>query len=57
LVHELRVDRDPNGGTCTIWFRSPGTYTVSVEGATAPAQTAVVAEGEIVTGVDFAIAP
>jgi hypothetical protein len=30
---------------------------VSVEGATAPAQTAVVAEGEIVTGVDFAIAP
>jgi hypothetical protein len=44
-------------GTYTLWFLSPGTYTVSVDGAAAPAQTVVVDEGEIVTGVDFAIAP
>jgi hypothetical protein len=44
-------------GTYTLWFLSPGTYTVSVEGSAAPAQTVVVGEGEIVTGVDFAITP
>jgi len=44
-------------GTYTLWFLSPGTYTVSVDGAAAPAQTVVIDQGELVTGVDFATAP
>jgi hypothetical protein len=42
-------------GTYTIWFLAPGTYSVSVDGSTAEAQTVVVGEGQVVTGVNFQI--
>jgi hypothetical protein len=44
-------------GVYTIWFLSPGTYTVSVEGVTGATQTVTVGPGEVVSGVDFAITP
>jgi hypothetical protein len=42
-------------GSYTLWFLSPGTYTVSVEGVAGSARTVVVGAGETVGGVDFAI--
>jgi hypothetical protein len=44
-------------GTYTIWFLAPGTYSVSVDGFSAAAQTVVVALQQAVIDVNFAVTP
>jgi hypothetical protein len=42
-------------GSYVLRFLAPGTYTVTVDGSAAAAQTVTVGEGQDVTGVDFSI--